>query len=240
MHLGRSATLTRGEASCTALSQSDSGHRLGTRDDRGRLPQSLPRRRICGTEPSASSSPIDSSAGSPLPPNRATRPPACTHACVGAEGPTFENSKGWARQKRSGSQCVMVTGLPGDFRSLSDIVTSGYRRGGCVSVLSVGSGSMVSSESRARSAGTGAWREAGRARQPRWAGSHLDVGLTVTAHQSVQVPPGAVLLADRLQFVLRVDRRDRGAAAPSQDGHGDRDECRSSPEQHRASSSQTD
>lgn len=53
--------------------------------------------------------------------------------------------------------------------------------------------------------------------------------LAETAHQLIRVPPAAVSLADGLEFVLRVRRRDRDAAASDQEGQGDRDECCSAP-----------
>lgn len=66
-----------------------------------------------------------------------------------------------------------------------------------------------------------AWRGGGRARQPRWVGSPV---LAVAAAEIVWVPPAAVSLADRLEFLLGVGRWDRGAAASGQEGRNDHEE----------------
>jgi len=69
----------------------------------------------------------------------------------------------------------------------------------------------------------GAWREAGLARQPGWAGSYAAVFLTKTAHQLIRMPPASVALADRLELALSVGRRERDTAASDKDGEGEHD-----------------
>jgi hypothetical protein len=80
-------------------------------------------------------------------------------------------------------------------------------------------------ESHGRSGDTGAWRGGDRARQPRWAGSPTRAEAT---HQVVPVPPKTVALADRLEFVLGVGRRDGcgGCATDQASRCASTEECR--------------
>ena len=90
---------------------------------------------------------------------------------------------------------------------------------------SVDRSGLTRRESLDRTGDMAALGVAGHARQPRWAGSYAAVLLTKTADQLIRMPPASVALADRLQFVLGVGRRERGAAASGKDGQGEHGKC---------------